>query len=198
MSARSDKIVCPECGNDGTHGDIRYVESIECYRKVLGVKGGLVQVESRYRSGEGYDDGQDPYFECHGSEVAGGWCGHRWPVPQTVAETIDWVDDAAAPPPPAQTEAETAVRSLEALTCSKCGVGVASGLIRYVVRVDADRDVLGAQDGKLRVSSLYDTDADDGGGEDPHFACHNRLGEARWCDGRWPVPEWVMPLIVWA
>ncbi len=198
MSVRSDKIVCPECGNDGTHGDIRYVESIECFRRVLGVNGGVVQVESRYQSGEGYDDGHDPYFECHGSEVAGGWCGRRWPVPQAVEDTIEWVDAAAPPPPPpALAEAEATEPNLEALTCPKCGVGVASGFIRYVVRVDADREVLGVSDGQLRVSSLYDTSADDGGGADPHFECHNRLGEGRWCDERWPVPEWVKCKIVW-
>src|SRR5262249_15972961 len=129
MSTRSDAIICPEYGNDGTHGELRYVESIECYRTVVGVKGGLLQLESAYRAGEGYDGGLDRYLECHGSEVAGGWCGHRWPVLPAVNETIEWVDDDA-PPPPAPVEAETAAPNLEALACPKCGAGVTSGFVR--------------------------------------------------------------------
>jgi hypothetical protein len=87
--------------------------------------------------------------------------------------------------------AEATVPSLEAITCPKCGVGVASGVVHLVERIESDRQVLGVAGAQLRVSSLYDTNADDGGGEDPHFECHNRVAETRWCDHRWPVPEWV-------
>jgi hypothetical protein len=82
---------CPKCGNDvSTGGEIRYVETIENHRRVRAVEGGQLLIDGCYETGEGYDDGEDPHFECHGHN-AGHWCGHRWPVPDWVRPLIDWV-----------------------------------------------------------------------------------------------------------
>ena len=81
---------CPKCGNDGTKGVLRYVETIECYRKVLGAKDGVLQVDGCYQTGEGYDTGRDPTLECHGVH-AGRWCGHTWPVPPWIIDCLDFV-----------------------------------------------------------------------------------------------------------
>jgi hypothetical protein len=96
-------------------------------------------------------------------------------------------------PEPASAEAEP---SMESLTCPNCGVSLSSGVIHLVERVESSRQVFGVAEGQIRVSSLYDTNADDGGGEDPHFECHNRLAESRSCDHRWPVPAWVKARMV--
>jgi hypothetical protein len=96
-------------------------------------------------------------------------------------------------PEPASAEAEP---SLESLACPKCGANLSSGVVHLVARIESNRHVLGVAEGRIRVSSLYDTNADDGG-EDPHFECHNRLAESCSCDHRWPVPAWVKARIVW-
>lgn len=82
---RLGRICCPSCGNDDPM-KIRYVEKIECYRQVLGVKDGQLQVNGLYQSGEGYDDGENPRFECHADD-----CLYQWPVPDWVQKVIDWV-----------------------------------------------------------------------------------------------------------
>jgi hypothetical protein len=82
---------CPKCGNDVSQGgEIRYVETIANYRHVKGVEGGQLRIDSFYETGEGYDDGTNPRFECHGYDN-GRWCGHEWPVPDWLLPLIDWV-----------------------------------------------------------------------------------------------------------
>ena len=79
---------CPRCRTDANEGFVRYVEKIEAWRTVRGVRGGVLHIDSEYRSGGGYDDGEDPMFECHSPRGAGGWYGHRW-------RADAWVLDAA-------------------------------------------------------------------------------------------------------
>jgi hypothetical protein len=55
-----------------------------------GTTGGHVQIDGAYESGEGYDDGRDPRFECQAVSAEGNWCGHRWPVPEWMRARIDW------------------------------------------------------------------------------------------------------------
>lgn len=82
---------CPKCGNDLSEGGkIRYVETIDCYRTILRVERGQLVIEGLYETGEGYDDGTDPRFQCHG-HVDGRWCGHEWSVPDWIGPLIDWV-----------------------------------------------------------------------------------------------------------
>jgi hypothetical protein len=45
--------------------DFRYVEQIECWRQIKGVRNGAMVVDSAYESGEGYDEGENPHLECH-------------------------------------------------------------------------------------------------------------------------------------
>jgi hypothetical protein len=83
---------CPVCGNDVSEGGmIQYVETIENHRRVLRVENGALFVAGAYDTGEGYDDGVNPQFECHGRTSRGEWCGHRWPVQDWIARLIDWV-----------------------------------------------------------------------------------------------------------
>lgn len=86
------KIMCPKCKNDDST-KFRYVEQIEAHRQVTGISGGVVLVESRYATGEGYDDGipGTEYFECHNLDDRGHECLHRIPVPEFVKAKIDWV-----------------------------------------------------------------------------------------------------------
>lgn len=86
------RICCPSCGNDDPL-KIRYIEKIECYRQVLGVSSeGELRINGLYMSGEGYDDGEDPRFECHADiETRGNHCLYQWPVPEWVRKKIDWV-----------------------------------------------------------------------------------------------------------
>jgi hypothetical protein len=84
------RLCCPRCGNDDFL-KFRYVEKIEVYRQVLGVKNGELQINGLYQSGEGYDDGEGGYFECLEELKSGGTCLYQWPVPDWVAKRIDWV-----------------------------------------------------------------------------------------------------------
>lgn len=76
------QLVCPDCGNDDPD-TIRYVETIENHRQIVGFGGaGVLHVAAAYETGEGYDEGRDPHFECD--------CTHRWPVPDAIATNIEW------------------------------------------------------------------------------------------------------------
>lgn len=85
---------CPKCGNDGSRGPLRFLEDITCYRPVLGVKSGVLEIDGLYRT-DGYDDGTDMRFECRAVVVTEVGvhveCGHEWPVPPWLYERIDWV-----------------------------------------------------------------------------------------------------------
>lgn len=92
------KITCPHCGatfvegeeaNDiePTHGGpgmFRYLEDIVVYRNIERLKNGKVEIDGFYQSGEGYDDGTNPRFECRS-------CLHEFAVPEWVLESIEWV-----------------------------------------------------------------------------------------------------------
>ncbi len=85
---------CPKCGNDGSQGPLRFLEDITCYRPVVGVKNGVLEIDSLYRT-DGYDDGGNARFECGGRvQTADGRasvCEHEWPVPPWLGKLIDWV-----------------------------------------------------------------------------------------------------------
>ena len=90
MHEHVGRLRCPKCGANANTGCIRYVESIECWRAVRGVAGGVVTIEGLYETGEGYDTGREPQFECH-SHAGGKWCGHRWRAPAWLLDRVDWV-----------------------------------------------------------------------------------------------------------
>lgn len=81
---------CPKCGNDGSRGVIRFVEQIWIYRDVVGIVDGKIRVENPfpYNTGEGYDDGENGQFECHGA-LAGDECLHRWAPPTLASISYD-------------------------------------------------------------------------------------------------------------
>jgi hypothetical protein len=85
---------CPKCGNDGTRGALRFLEDITCYRPILGVKGGVLEIDGLYRT-DGYDDGANARFECRArilnDDGLATVCEHEWPVPAWLGEHIDWV-----------------------------------------------------------------------------------------------------------
>ncbi len=74
-----EKPKCPSCGSDK---DIRYVEDIQNWRRVLGLEDGTLRVEARYHIGEGWDDGYNARYCC-------GACLHEFPIPDDLE--IDWV-----------------------------------------------------------------------------------------------------------
>ena len=83
---------CPDCGN--TDPDtIRYVEHIESWRRCLKfTRSGILQVDGYYETGDGYDDGHDPYWECHVWEYKrGNECLKTWPVTDEEYKRIDWI-----------------------------------------------------------------------------------------------------------
>lgn len=87
------KLTCPHCGNSTDMEEVlddpwsyegfRYIEDIVCYRPVKGIEDGRLIVEGLYESGEGYDDGTNPRFECRR-------CLGEFPVPEWVLHLIDW------------------------------------------------------------------------------------------------------------
>lgn len=85
---------CPKCGNDGATGPLRFLEDITCYRPILGVKHGVLEIDGLYRT-DGYDDGSNMRFECRGRIATDddryAECGHEWPVPRWLYDRIDWV-----------------------------------------------------------------------------------------------------------
>jgi len=54
---------CPKCGNDGSRGELRFLEDIVCYRPIIGLKNGVLEIDGLYRT-DGYDDGIKARFEC--------------------------------------------------------------------------------------------------------------------------------------
>jgi len=85
---------CPRCGNDGADGSLRFLEDIVCYRPVIGVKNGVLEIDGLYRT-DGYDDGIKARFEClarlPSDDGSYELCNHEWPVPPWLYERIDWV-----------------------------------------------------------------------------------------------------------
>jgi hypothetical protein len=81
-------LLCPE----GHAGPFRYVEPIFCWRDVEGVDpDGTLRINAFYRTGEGYDDGDDEnaYLECHFClDERGPECMATFPVPADVV--IEW------------------------------------------------------------------------------------------------------------
>lgn len=85
---------CPKCGNDGLWGPLRYLEDITCYREILGVKNGELQIDGLYHT-DGYDEGRNMRFECRALFVRDDGtyfeCEHEWDVKAWIAFSIDWV-----------------------------------------------------------------------------------------------------------
>lgn len=77
------EIKCGKCGNADLN-QIRYVESIDCWRSIDSVGENKLRITSAYNIGEGYDDGSRPRFECV-------TCAHSWVVPVWVRKNIEWV-----------------------------------------------------------------------------------------------------------
>lgn len=81
------KLICPKCGS---LGPFRYLEEITVWRKVRGFNAGVLEIVSFAQSGEGYDDGENPRFECrYDSEGTLDYCMHEFPVPDGVE--LDWI-----------------------------------------------------------------------------------------------------------
>lgn len=83
------KITCPSCGLVLVESDpdyyekFRYIEDIEVYREIQGLKDGNIYVDGLYQSGEGYDDGQAPRLECRR-------CFDQFAVPEWLLKRIVW------------------------------------------------------------------------------------------------------------
>ncbi len=86
---------CPKCGNDGTLGALRFLEDITCYRPILGVKGGVLEIDGLYRT-DGYDDGTT------GSSPSASTSGRCRPGSASTSTGSDPGGAAtlASPPPP--------------------------------------------------------------------------------------------------
>jgi hypothetical protein len=86
---------------------------------------------------------------------------------------------------------------LGALRCPKCGNDLATGgEIRYVETIEAARSIRRVQEGRLVVNSWYETDGYDDG-KNPEFECQSHDARGHTCGHRWPVPDWILPLIDW-
>lgn len=89
-------IKCPRCGNADLRR-IRYLENIVVHRAIRGVlpdDAGL-EIEARYETGEGYDDGILARFECWGREDAEGGlktCFNEWSPAVLREGQIEWVE----------------------------------------------------------------------------------------------------------
>ena len=89
------EVRCPNCG--GTD-DFRYLEDIVSHRNVRGIvrlpddAPPVLEIEGRYESGEGYDDGSNPRLECRNRHQVRGndgrlreeTCAHEFPIPDGV------------------------------------------------------------------------------------------------------------------
>lgn len=59
-SNAAGELVCPCC----KHTEFRYVEDIQCWRPVLSAMDGRLNIDGLYKSGEGYDDGENGRLQC--------------------------------------------------------------------------------------------------------------------------------------
>lgn len=80
------KLVCPS----GHEGPWRYVEAIEVWREVRGLATDRLTVDSRWNTGEGYDDGiaGSAYLMCWAADSTGHHCAERTELPTGIV--IDW------------------------------------------------------------------------------------------------------------
>jgi len=89
---------CPECGNDGTRGQIRHLEKVFLWRPMIGLDAeGKVVVdcdEAYGKTGEGYDDEGDAHWECHACDPP-----YRWKIKAEDGGTIHfgYKDDVVKP-----------------------------------------------------------------------------------------------------
>ncbi len=74
----------------GHGGPWRYVEAIEVWREVLDTPGNALRVESRWQTGEGFNEGIEgsAYLMCCAPAEAG-FCAERVEVPEDIE--IDWI-----------------------------------------------------------------------------------------------------------
>lgn len=78
-------VACPA----GHAGPWRYVEAIEVWREVIELHADLVTVNSRWHTGEGYNDGVEgsAYLLCW-ADLGGGYCAERVELPQDLE--VEW------------------------------------------------------------------------------------------------------------
>jgi hypothetical protein len=79
-------LVCPRCNYDGGEEDaaFRYLEDIASWRRVVGFNAkGVLEINGYYQT-SGYDDGTNPRIEC-------GKCDFEFPIPDDVADKIEWI-----------------------------------------------------------------------------------------------------------
>lgn len=78
-----EKLTCPACGAGPL--EWRYLEDIQNHRRVVKVNDdGSLVIEGAYEHGDGYDDGEKRYFECH-ADAGKGECLATWPIPAAVS-----------------------------------------------------------------------------------------------------------------
>jgi len=84
-------LKCPRCGNTDL-SDIRFIEDIQCWREIDRFENGVLYINGLYKSGEGYDEGANPRFECqHTSEDTKQWCGYRWKAVLKDLLMVEWI-----------------------------------------------------------------------------------------------------------
>ena len=86
-------IKCPRCGNEDLE-NIRYLEQIVCYREIDRIEDGVIYIHALYETGEGYDEGENPMFECMASpDPDKPWktCGCEWAADLGNFEEVEWI-----------------------------------------------------------------------------------------------------------
>ncbi len=92
-------LVCPR----GHRGPFRYLEDIVCWRTVVRLvrstekhehsvtdPGELaMEIEGLYKTGEGYDDGENWRLECRYSGPGVPFCGAEFPIPNGISLEFD-------------------------------------------------------------------------------------------------------------
>lgn len=76
-------LKCPQCGNND-HNKLRFVETVENWRRVVSVSPDKIVVDSISEGGDGYDDGRDQRWECRK-------CMTFWPVTEDAENQIDFI-----------------------------------------------------------------------------------------------------------
>lgn len=86
----SPSLTCPSCGNDGTHGAIRYLVDVVSFAEVIALDEGVLRLAGPL-SPTMQDPHARPRFECWavGPSPANRVCGRRWPVPDGIVR-VAW------------------------------------------------------------------------------------------------------------
>ena len=79
------------------------------------------------------------------------------------------------------------------LRCPKCGNDVvAGGDIRYVETTENSHRIHGVDERRLTIDGSWEI----GDSKAQWFECHGQDAGST-CGHRWPVPDWIKPLIEW-